>query len=241
MRIHAKKISIPLKGDMYEQAPDGEEFTHWILDKKTFNDLWTEHNSIPDLKKKITDLRKELTEVTKERDEANQIANDNYEYVQQHLQDMENERKDIEKIKESSLENKRDIESVLSIIRERANKERHIKNKKTDPGYIVKSSTYSEYRCGKSSTLMWKTTIQTPFFTEIPKEKFWKYYNNDEFRKLYFEGLGIGTFNGDVNLASKSDIEANRGAYYIDWTLNKNFISGYWEITLIHYDEVVNT
>ena len=241
MRIHARKISIPLKGDIYEQAPDGEDFAYWILDKKTFNDLWTEHNNIPDLNNKIKDLKKQRDDAIKERDEANQIANDNYEYVQQHKQDMENERKNIEKIKEQSLENQRDIESVLAIVRERANKERRIKDKKNSPGYIVKSSTYCDYRCGKSTTMMWKTTIQTPFFTEITKYKFWEYYNNDEFRKIYFDGLGVGEYNGDVNLNSKSDIEANSGNCYIDWSLNKNFKSGYWEITLIHYNEVVNT
>ena len=241
MRIHAKKISIPLKGDIYEQTPDGEEFTHWILDKKTFNDLWTEHNSVPDLKQKITDLKKALAEVSKERDEANQIANDNYEYVQQHEADMANERETLKKLQKDASDNQRTIDEVLRIVKERANKDRRIKDKKNNVGYVILSSEDYSYHDYKITWSMHKTTFQTPFPAELNKPDIIKLWREDKERAAYFERIGIGQkyqppkYNqaDDLSIKWKENLP-----FWLEATCKRNFVKGYWEVSVVHIKEI---
>ena len=241
MRIHTKKISIPLKGDMYEQAPDGEEFTHWILDKKTFSDLWAEHNSIPDIKQKITDLTKALDKTVKERDQANQVASDNYEYVQQHAEDMANELEAVKKLQKESMDNQRTIDEVLRIVKERANKDRRLNDKKNNVGYVILSSEDYSYHAYGKTWGMHKTTFQTPFPAELNKTDIIKLWREDEDRATYFENICIGEKYQPSKYNQSDDFEKKWKEdlpFWVEVTYKRNFVKGYWEASVIHIKEM---
>ena len=241
MIIHARKISIPLKGDIYEQAPDGEEFAYWILDKKTFNDLWTEHNNIPDLNKKIKDLKKQRDDAIKERDEANQIANDNYEFVQQHKADMDSEKKAIDEIRKESEANQRTLDEVLRIVKERANKDRHLNNKKNNVGYVILSSEDYSYNLYKKNWGMYKTTFQTPFPAELNKADVAKLRREDTDREEYFKKIDIGPMYQPPEYNQSMDFESTWKAdlpFRVKTMYKRNFVKGYWEASVVHIKEI---
>ena len=241
MRIRARKISIPLKGDMYEQAPDGEEFGYWILDKKAFNDLWNEHNNIPVLNQKLKYLKKLYNDTKQELDETRQIANDNYEYVQQHKADMENEKKAIGDIRKESEANQRTLEEVLRIVKERANKDRHLNNKKNNVGYVILSSEDYSYNLYKKNWAMHKTTFQTPFPAELNKDDVMKLWREDTEREDYFERIDIGPVYQPPEYNQSTDFESTWKAdlpFRVTTMYKRNFVKGYWEASVVHIKEI---
>ncbi len=230
---HIYKGKAVFGGEYYEIAYGDQEYTHVALDKEEYEALLKYKRAYPAVKKQRDELEKERDDLV---ESYNQLVDDFDEQVKV-VENSAGKIKQINQIKAETEAVRQTKQNIIELIRERANKERKIKDKKNDPGYVVKSSYHIEYRCGKSVTLMWKTTIQTPFFTEFSKDQFWEYFNNDEYRIEYFKRIGIGDFC-NVNLASKSDIEAHSGEHFIDYYENKNFSTGFWEITLIHYEEV---
>jgi hypothetical protein len=243
MRVHANEIKTIFGSVAYEKAAEKAEYTHWIMDKAEYAKLVKYKTDYEDA---IEQLEEEQGEKTKLQEKYNSLVEkynglvEDFNKIYTATEETAEKVKEIEKIKAETEAVRQTKQNIIELIRERANKERKIKDKKNDPGYVVKSSYHIEYRCGKSSTtMMWKTTIQTPFFTELDKSQFWDYFKNDEYRIEYFRQIGIGDFYGDINLNSKSDIEAHKGKYFIDYCENKNFSTGFWEITLIHYEEVV--
>lgn len=161
-----------------------------------------------------------------------------YLSYQQTLIEKARELKGVQKRERELAEITQTKQNIIELCRERANKERKIKNKKEDPGYIVLSSRLINYRClNKETAEMWKTTVQTPFFVEISREDFFEYFIEDEYGKEFFKNIGIGSYK-EIPIKSKREIVDNAGEYYIEIGLHKNFKSGFWEVDLIHYCEV---
>ncbi len=228
-------------GEHYEIAYGDQPFTHVALEVEKYNDLIACKKAYPTVISKRDELKKQYDEL-KERYNKLLAGYNSYaekvDLIKKADDNVKKQWESVQQIKAETEEVRQTKKQIIELIRERANKERKIKGKKENPGYVVKSSYYTEYRCGKGTTLMWKTTVQTPFFTEFSKDQFWDYFNNDDYRIEYFKQIGIGDFC-KVNLESRSDIEAHSGEHFIDYCENKNFSTGFWEITLIHYEEVI--
>lgn len=239
---HVYKGKAVFGGEHYEIVYGNQTYTHVALENEEYEDLLEYKNACLNIAKELDELKDDYDSLKKEHDKLVESYKKVLDAYNEKAKVLQNSKKSIEEIKQIRAETeaiRQTKQNIIELIRERANKERKLKNKKDDSGYVVKSSQIIQYRCGKNSTVpMWKTTIQTPFFTEFSGKQFHEYFNNDEYREEYFRQIGIGDFC-EVSLSNQKDITDNKGKHYIDYYVNKNFSSGFWEITLIHYKEVV--
>ena len=233
MRVHANKTKTMLGHECYEPVSDGVPYKYWVLDDIEFKELWQTKKTLAEAKKQISANKEKYNELV---GKYNALLND-YNVAYKALEEYAKNINEVEQIKQETEAVKQTKKQVIELFREKANKERNIKNKKEDPGYIVKSSSQIWYKCGKDAVLMWKTFVQTPFLVYFSKESFKEYFNEDQYRREYFNKIGIGE-ELELKAISKYEIENNRGNYYIDSLVTKNFNTGYYEIALIHYNEV---
>lgn len=237
MRAHA--IEGTLGG--YKKVEDGVDYTHWILDKKAFKELWDAKKyvdeEVPKLKNKIKNLETDLTK-------AREVASQNYDYVEEHKATMQAQKERYNQIIQESENNKKTIDKVLAVCKERANKERKLPNKKENPGYVLLSSEESIYKVNSSfSVKLFKTVVQLPFFTELSSNEMVSLYNADNQRKQFFIDIGIGEFKS-VNMKSQSAVNEilteEAPCCFVDYKFKRNFVKGFWEMTIVHNSEVVN-
>lgn len=231
MRVHA--IQGALGG--YKQVEDGVEFTHWIIDRNTFTELWKAKKyvdeEVPKLEKKVSDKDKEIADLKKQLKEARKVANDNYEYVQ-------NNQEELESVLAESKRNQKTIDKVIEVCRERANKDRRIKDKKGNSGYVVLRSDKTWYKTSKSQGVwLWKTVIQLPFFTELDYDQMIELWREDNYRYQYFRDICIGDYK-ETNWGYY-DLNGIQEDCWLDSDFRKNYKSGYWEVTLLHHSEVI--
>lgn len=230
MRVHAIRA---LGG--YKQVENGVEFTHWILDKNTYSEFWNAkryvNEEVPRLKKDISDKDAKIADLEKQLEESCKIANDNYDYVQKNKEELES-------VLAEAKKNQKTIDKVLEVCRERANKDRGIKDKKGNSGYVVLVSENIFYKTSKSEGLwMWKTVIQLPFFTELDFKQMHELWLDDNCRYQYFRDIGIGDF---VKTPLEYDeLSKLSGNCWVRNEFRKNFKSGFWEVTILHNSEVI--
>ena len=230
MRVHAIRA---LGG--YKQAEKGAEFTHWILDKDEFSKFWNAKTyvdeEVPRLKKDISDKDAIIADLEKRLEESCKVANDNHDYVQKNKEELES-------VLAENKKNQKTIDKVLEVCRERANKDRGIKDKKGNSGYVVLVSDKIFFKTSKSEeVLLWKTVIQLPFFTELDFERMSELYRNDNYRYQYYRDIGIGDFV-KTNLGY-DELSKLSGHCWVRSEFRKNFKSGFWEVTLLHNSEVI--
>lgn len=230
MRVHAIRA---LGG--YKQVENGVEFTHWILDKNTYSEFWNAkryvNEEVPRLKKDISDKDAKIADLEKQLEESCKIANDNYDYVQKNKEELES-------VLAEAKKNKKTIDKVLEVCRERANKDRGIKDKKGNSGYVVLVSERTFYKTSKSQGVwLWKTVIQLPFFTELDFKQMLELWRDDNCRYQYFRDIGIGDYvETDLGYYELSELSGN---CWVRNEFRKNFKSGFWEVTLLHNSEVI--
>lgn len=230
MRVHAIRA---LGG--YKQVENGVEFTHWILDKNTYSEFWNAkkyvNEEVPRLKKDISDKDAIIADLEKQLEESCKVANANYDYVQKNKEQLES-------VLAEAKKNQKTIDKVLEVCRERANKDRGIKDKKGNSGYVVLVSERTFYKTSKSQGVwLWKTVIQLPFFTELDFKQMLELWRDDNCRYQYFRDIGIGDYvETDLGYYDLSKLSGN---CWVKDNFRKNFTSGFWEVTLLHNKEVI--
>ena len=231
MAIHANK---GIMGGYSESKP-GENFSYWILDRDEYDALLKYKSNEPKLRQEIKRLGDELYDTDEERKKAVKAANKNYDAFQELKEYFDKHKEDMVK----SRDNEKHIEDVLRICRERANKERKIKDKKHDSGYVLISSEEYYDRYGKNNGVwVWKTVIQTPFFAEIDMKTFLNLWNVDEEKKQFFNRTHIGT-GREMGLNDIRAAKEGKECFFYRTDFKKNFKSGFWEVTLYNTSEVV--
>lgn len=163
------------------------------------------------------------------------------------LEELEIELKKVKQERDEALriaENfKKQNENLLRIHKENANAKRGLKPKKEHTGYVVMTSRQKDYRWSKMSngkrifhdTIIWETTIQTPFTVEIDAKTV-----NIEIQKQLFQYKGegeclialIGIAYTAWGPLEKIELPEKNTAF--KKSLLANYKTGFWEITIQH-------
>lgn len=203
MKVHAKKGALG-----YSPVEPSEAYTHWIISRDEFDKLIKEKESYTTL---YQHYKNKAESLQTERDKYYEIARTN----KLMLEEYELKQNEIAQQEHLSNENAKTIEDVLRIVKERANKDRRIKNKKEDSGYILlKTENFFD----KNKKQKYRTKIQTPFFAEFEQDKFEALLAEDLLS--YLLTIGIKDCNKDI-------------------IKTRDFSSGYWTITITHQSEVI--
>ena len=236
MITRANKAQTILGHEYYEPVETKEApYTHWILDEKAFKEIW---KAKKDLEDALNQISEEQHENERLRADYNGLVEEYNELLQEN-NELKESYDEIEAIKRETEAVRQTKKHIIELCRERANKERKIKNKKEHPGYVILDSRLINYHCsGRETVEMWKTTMQTPFFVELSKEEFYDYFTDDDYRKEYFAKIGIGSYQ-NIQYKTKVNVTDKAGEYFIDMSLRRNVKSGFWEVDLIHYNEVI--
>lgn len=120
--------------------------------------FWIHHSS-----EKIKQAQEQFDEeIKKLKEENKKLLDDNIKFVESNR---------ILKIENSKMQQQQDY--MYQRLRERANADRGLPNKKKNPGYVMESSkqvidSYKDKYDITHTSVIWKTAIQTPFETGLP-------------------------------------------------------------------------
>lgn len=127
------------------------------------------------------------------------------------------------------------LDKIIAVSRERANKDRKIKDKKNNPGYVLISSSRVMEKIFNTKVPVWKSVIQTPFFSELDYYEFMQMYDRDYGRDEFFNKVGIGEFK---EKPTTRDIEDHKEAFWYKYDYNANYRAGFWEVSVYHSMEI---
>lgn len=238
---HAKKEPLMAFKEAYSIVPDSEDYTHVVMTRSDYNGLLT---TLRNRNSKINELNVDYKDLVGKYNELvesyNEVTSECEDY-QQKIEGYKSDLGKIQEIRQRTIENQKTIDDVLSIVKERANKERHLKNKKDNNGYIILSSEDYTYHEFKKNWGVHKTTFQTPFPTELNKPDVVKLWNADEERAQYFRAIGIGDKYQFPQYNQAADFEnkwKNDDPVWFELIYRRNFTKGFWEVGVVHIKEI---
>ena len=234
MILPAVKTSL---GNYKPVKEDNEKgYQYIVMDRQTYSDLVEENDKIPLLEKRLYIRKSENEEKNSKLQQADEIIKKLKEIAEKYKADnikLSNCLKE-ERGKKIALD------KIISVSRERANKDRRIPGKKNHPGYrllyseVYELKIYNETKEEHETFPVWKTVIQTPFFVEIEVKEYLDMFWEDKVRENYFNKTGIGEENIINEMNLKEFEEANKKPCFFKHVYKRNFISGYWEETIYH-------
>ena len=237
--IHAKKFSLYLAKDAYTPVEGKEAYTHCVLTKEEYDTIRKSAKKKDD---RITDLEYDLNELANKYnalvDEKEAIEADRDDKAQR-IADYTANLQKLQKIAENTKKNKKTIEDVLEIVRERANKERGIKDKKNDPGYVIESTRWYHQRYYYNKKMwVWQTVITTPIHGDFDYNQFKEFWNADKKRLELFEKWGVGEYEAVDPDKSGFDtaLEDKRLYYRMDEVC---YPDAFWQVTIYHSKELI--
>ncbi len=232
MAVRIKANRDTKKPDIFHKVSDDSDYKFWIIDKETYDNYRKYEKDNSYLVQKVSDLETMVKNLkaSSEKDKA---------FILDHKAQIEQKLADAEAYRAESEENKKTIDKVIEVCRERANKSRGFKNKKNNPGYEVLRSEKIFYKTSKTQGVMlWQTTIQLPFFTEFDISEVANFWNEDNYRYTFFRDIHIGNYEEtDLGYYDLNKVIDNECYLKVDFI--KNFKTGYWEARLLHTSEVI--
>lgn len=223
----------------YKTVEKDVEYTHWILDREMYEGMFNKCNRCDELEKKYQDILHQNTELKEAYQEKSQKLDNLTAYLNEKKDQIDNAVREREKLARVTAQAKKDIEDVIRITKERANKERKIKYKKSNPGYRVLSSEWYVERYGSKrqrQCYVWKTVIETPFYADYNYHQFNKLWKSDKDRIQLFDELNIGEYR-EADL-DKSDFDEKIQEAFYYRTIEKRIPEKYWIVTIYHTQEV---
>lgn len=212
-----------------------KEYTHCILEKEVLEGLLRENRDLNNTLSKSKEKNKSLiTENKRLNDELTKYT----QFFKEHKEELVAKQKKWDQLIQEQNDNYKTIDKVIEVCRERANKDRKIKDKKHSIGYVVLSSEQYNYHISRTNTvLLWKTVMELPFFVELQQEEMINLYCEDKKREEFFDKINIGGYDNDIDLRVADP--TSEDPCYIDIYFKKNYKTGFWEASIIHLKEVL--
>lgn len=239
-----KKINVPLYGEVFKLIDASENAEYYIFDQKSYERVKHVSEGLDELKEKHKNLQEKYNNLHK--------AYQNYkEYVDANKADIEEKKaardEAVQHLKQLEEENeaiKKTKQEIIDLARERANKERKIKDKKNSPGYVIMSTEQYFYSTSKTQGFwMWKTIMQTPFFSDLNYDAMSDMWDEDDVRYEYFKEIKIGkklTLDGSNDYYTITETKKKTTTeFWVNVNFKRNFKTGFWEATVIHNEEVI--
>ncbi|MDO4556438.1 MAG: hypothetical protein Q4B70_15065 [Lachnospiraceae bacterium] len=219
----------------YKKGDEKHTPTHFLLEKKEYEEVGMIQDQIQDLKRQLLRKDKECDlAVHRKENEMNTIINQKEIAFRTKIEELEEKVQDMEK--------ERDIlsgmnQNLLRINKERSNSSRNLPKKKEHTGYVVLQSREKMFYVRHNKYRIWETMLQSPYTMDITDEQARYQIKKDltpEGEYWILGSIGIdGYWVTDLDTIMR-DEEHGQGNTIFQMQQNANYRSGYWEVIYLH-------